>query len=247
MLTRRIRVAAGLCASLLPAAGGTISLPEQNPYAAPASSLTVESDALSSHLEGIVFPLKFTFRILTLAPRMDVMDASGRPVLHARQKLFKFKEHVEIFTDATRQVKLAEIRANKIIDWSARYTFTDAWGGEIGSMGRKGWRSIWRAHYEVFNPGDSTPDFSIREENPFAKLMDGIFGQVPLLNILTVMLFHPRYLASRNGNGALRLIKRPALWQGKFEIEQVGQLTARETMNLVLSFVMLVLLERRRG
>ena len=225
-----------------------MSTPDQNPYATPASALTVESDALAAHLEGIVFPLKFTFRILTLAPRMDVVDASGRPVLHARQKLFRLKEHVEIFTDSTRQVKLAEIRANKIIDWSARYSFTDAWGGQIGSLGRKGWRSIWRAHYEAFNPGDAAPDFTIREENPFAKVMDSIFGQIPLLNILTVMLFHPRYLATRtSGGGALRLVKKPALWQGKFDIEQVGDLTARETMNLVLSFIMLVLLERRRG
>ena len=223
-------------------------MPDDNPYAPPPGFDAVQSDALSAHLEGIVFPLKFTFRILTLAPRMDVVDAAGRPVLHARQKWFRLREHVEIFTDGSRRVKLAEIRANKIIDWSARYRFTDAGGDEIGTMGRKGWRSIWRAHYEVFNPGDTAPDFTIREENPFAKLIDGIFGQIPLLNFLTVMVFHPRYLASRSsGEGTLRLTKQPAFWQGKFEIGQVGELTARETMNLVLSFIMLVLLERRRG
>ena len=221
---------------------------DSNPYATPASFLTESTDALGPYLEGLVFPLKFTFRILTLAPRMDVVDATGRPVIHARQKLFKFKEHVEIFTDATRTTKLADIRANKIIDWSARYNFTDAWGGAIGSVGRKGWRSLWRAHYEAFNPGDSTPDFSIREENPFAKVVDSLFGQIPLLNFLTVFLFHPRYLASRTGGrAALRLEKKPAFWQGKFSIEQVSDLTARETMNLLLSFIMLTLLERRRG
>src|SRR5687767_7770441 len=142
-----------------------MSLPDENPYATPASFQQEATDALAPYLEGLAFPLKFTFRILTLAPRMDVVDAAGRPVLHARQKLLKFKEHVEIFTDATRVTKLAEIRANKIIDWSARYNFTDAWGGEIGSVGRKGWRSLWRAHYNVFNPGDTVPDFTIREEN----------------------------------------------------------------------------------
>jgi len=221
---------------------------ELNPYAPPEAALHEETDALSAHLDGIVFPLRFTFRILTFAPRMDVVDAAGRPVLHARQKLFKLREHVEIFTDATRRTRLAEIRANKIIDWSARYSFKDAWGAEIGSVGRKGWRSLWRAHYEVFNPGDAAPDFTIREQNPWAKVMDGIFGQIPLLNVLTVMLFHPQYGATRsNGAPALRLVKRPAFFQGKFDIEQPGPVTARETMNLVLSFIMLVLLERRRG
>jgi hypothetical protein len=115
-------------------------------------------------------------------------------------------------------------------------------------VGRKGWRSLWRAHYEVFNPGDAVPDFTIREANPWAKVMDGIFGQIPLLNVLTVMLFHPRYGAARpTGAPALRLVKRPAFFQGKFDIEQAGPVTPRETMNLVLSFIMLVLLERRRG
>jgi hypothetical protein len=225
-----------------------MSTPEINPYAAPASQLHATEDNLAPYLEGLVFPLKFTFRILTIAPRVDVVDATGRSVIHVRQKLLKFREHVEIFTDASRSTKLAEIRANKIIDWSARYNFTDAWGGEIGAVGRKGWRSLWRAHYDVFNPGDAVPDFSIREENPFAKVMDGIFGQVPLLGLLTVWLFHPRYLATRNDGGtAMRLVKKPAFWQGKFDIEQAGAMTPRETMNLLLSFVMLTLLERRRG
>lgn len=220
-----------------------------NPYAAPASySTSAVSDQLSTHLEGIVFPLKFTFRILTLAPRMDVVDANGRPVLHARQKLFKFREHVEIFTDATRTTRLGEIRANKIIDWSARYNFTDAWGAEIGSVGRKGWRSLWRAHYEAFNPGDSVPDFTIREENPMAKVLDGFFGQIPFLGILVVYLFHPKYLATRtNSSPAMRLTKQPAFLQGKFSIDQLSELTPRETINLILSFIMLTLLERRRG
>ena len=225
--------------------------PEFNPYAPPQAPLTSEQpsvDQLSPYLEGLVYPLKFTFRVLTLAPRMDVVDATGRSVLHVRQKLFKFKEHVEIFTDATRKTKLADIRADRIIDWSARYRFTDAWNGEIGATGRKGWRSLWRAHYEVFNPGDTIPDFNIREENPFAKFVDGLVGQIPLIGLLTLYMFHPRYLASRgDGTGVLRMHKLPAFLQGKFSIEQVSEATPRETMNLLLSLIMLTMLERRRG
>lgn len=222
-----------------------------NPYAPPSSPLVNVSgatDNLEPILAGAVFPLKFSFRILTFAPQLEIVDATGRCILHARQKLFKFKEHVEIFTDRTRQVRLADIRANKIIDWSARYSFTDAWGDPIGSLGRRGWRSLWKAHYEAFNPGDEAPDFTIREENPFAKVMDGIFGEIPLLNLLTGYMFHPKYLATRtDGSPALRLTKRPSFLQRNFTIEQLGALSARETMNLLLGFVMLALLERRRG
>ena len=219
-----------------------------DPYASPAAVIRPDSDELAAHLHGVQFPLRLSFRILTLAPRIDVVDATGRPVLHARQKLFKFREHVEIFTDATKTVRLAEIRADRVIDWSARYAFTDARGGAIGSMGRKGWRSLWRAHYEVFNPGDAVPDFTVREENVMAKVMDGLLGQIPLLGILVVWLFHPRYGAARaDGRPALRLVKQPAFWEGRFAVEQTGPVTPREVMNLVLSFLMMVLLERRRG
>ena len=225
--------------------------PEINPYAPPQASLQSDQatgDNLSPYLENLVYPLKFTFRVLTFAPRMDVVDATGRSVLHARQKLFKFKEHIEIFTDATQTTKLADIRADRIIDWSARYGFTDNANACIGAMGRKGWRSLWRANYEVFNPGDLSKDFAIQEENPFAKFIDGLVGQIPLLGVLTLYLFHPRYLASRtDGTGVLRMQKLPAFLQGKFSIERLAETTPRETMNLLLSFIMVTMLERRRG
>jgi hypothetical protein len=225
--------------------------PEPNPYAPPKASLQSEQatgDHLAPYLENLVFPLKFTFRVFTLSPRMDVVDATGRSVLHAKQKLFKFKEHIEIFTDSTQKTKLADIRADRIIDWSARYGFIDTEGGRIGSVGRKGWRSIWRANYEVFNPGDMTTDFTISEENPFAKFIDGMVGQIPLIGLLTLYLFHPRYIANRTGGqGVLRMHKLPAFLQGKFSIESLGDITPRETMNLLLAFIMVTMLERRRG
>jgi len=169
-------------------------------------------------------------------------------VFYTKQKLFKFKDHVEIFTDNSQTTLLAEIKANKVVDWSARFHFTDAQGGQIGSVGRRGWRSLWRAHYESFNPGDDVPDFSIREENPGAKVMDALLGEIPVLGLLTGYLFHPRYLATRSsGEGAMRLTKEPAFFEGRFKIDKVSDITPREEMNLILSLMMLVILERRRG
>ena len=45
----------------------------------------------------------------------------------------------------------------------------------------------------------------------------------------------------------MRITKQPAFFEGKFLIEKVGTLTPREELNLFLSFLMLLLLERRRG
>ncbi|MBN8460912.1 MAG: hypothetical protein J0M04_24035 [Verrucomicrobia bacterium] len=196
----------------------------------------------------MIYPLNLTFKLLALASQATVSDAAGRTVLYTRQKLLKFKEHVEIWTDSTQATRLADIKANKIIDWSARYTSTDARGIEIGSVGRRGWRSIWRAHYEAFNPGDQTPDFSIREENPGAKVLDSLLGEIPVVGMFTGFFCHPKYLATRtDGTPAMRLTKQPAFFEGKFTIEKLTNLSPREELNLLLSFFMLVMLERSRG
>lgn len=219
-----------------------------NPYATPASELVRSTDEIAKALEGLQYPLKLSFKILALASQATMTDAGGRTILYTRQKLLKFREHVEIFTDPSRATRLADIRTNKVIDWSARYFFTDAGGGEIGSVGRKGWRSLWRAHYNAFNPGDTEPDFTLREENAGAKVMDGLLGEIPIVGMLSGYLFHPRYLASRTGGAEMmRLEKQPAFFEGRFEIRKLGEMTPREEMTLLLSFLMLVLLERKRG
>jgi len=206
------------------------------------------SDDIARHLQGLQYPLTLSFKILALARQATVTDAAGRTVLYTRQKLLKFKEHVEIWTDSTQGTRLADIKANKIIDWSARYTSTDATGTELGSVGRRGWRSMWRAHYEVFNPGDQMPDFSIREENPGAKILDSLLGEIPILGMFTGYFCHPSYLATRtDGRQVMRLTKQPAFFEGRFSIVKLDELSPREELNLFLAFLMLILLERSRG
>jgi hypothetical protein len=219
-----------------------------NPYAPPPIPTMPASDDISRHLHGLQYPLTLSFKILALASQATVTDATGRTILYTKQKLFKFREHVEIWTDNSQGTRLAEIKANKVIDWSARYFITDAGGGEIGSVGRRGWRSIWKAHYETFNPGDNSPDFSIHEENAWIKVADSIIGDIPVIGMFSGYFLHPSYLATRaNGTPAMKMTKQPAFWEGRFKIEKLGELTPREELNLFLSFMMLVLLERQRG
>ncbi len=219
-----------------------------NPYQPPAMPTVPATDELSRQLQGIRYPLTLSFKILALASQATVTDADGRVILYTRQKLLKFKEHVEIWTDKSQATRLADIRANKVIDWSARYFFTDAQGVAIGSVGRRGWRSLWKAHYESFNPGDDVPDFALQEENAWVKVADSIIGDLPVIGMFSGYFLHPSYLATRSdGTPAMRLSKQPAFWEGRFRIEKLVNLAPREEMNLFLAFLMLVLLERRRG
>ena len=210
--------------------------------------LVPATDDISRQLQAIEYPLTLSFKVLALASQATVTDAAGRTVLYTKQKMFKFREHVEIWTDPSQGTRLAEIKANKVIDWSARYFSTDAQGGEIGSVGRRGWRSMWKAHYETFNPGDSSPDFSIHEENVWTKVADSFLSEIPIIGMFSGYFLHPSYLATRaNGNPAMRMTKQAAFWEGRFRIDKLGEMTAREELNLFLSFMMLVMLERQRG
>jgi len=227
-----------------------------NPYQAPDSNpLSPEIPASSQDLDipglsNAVYPLFVSFKILAFAPQLQITDSSGRSLVYVKQKLFKFKEKVEIFTDKSKSTKLGTIKANKVLDWSARYFFESNNGTEIGSVGRKGMRSLWKASYETFNPGEDTPDYLISEENPAAKIFDSLIGEIPILGMASSYLFNPKYLATKkNGSeGVMRVTKKPALWEGKFQIDKLSEeLTPQQELNLVFSFIMLLLLERKRG
>lgn len=195
------------------------------------------------------YPISFRFKLLALAPQIYVTDASGQPLCYVKQKLFRFREKVEVFTDDTRQTLLATIEADRIIDWSARYTFRSPSGQVLGAMGRRGLKSLWRAHYDVFAPGAQTSTFSIQEANPFVKMLDGIVGGIPVLGVFTGYMLHPSYIATRGEAGAsvMRLTKQPAFFEGRFGLTQEGPADDGEQLALLLSFLMMNLLERQRG
>ena len=196
------------------------------------------------------YPLNIRFKTLALAPQVTITDADKNVIAFIRQKFFKFREHVEVFTDKSRSSLLADIKTNKIIDWSARYTFTDDQGNELGAVGRKGMRSLWKATYCVFEAGGTQEvKFHIEEENPLAKIFDSLLGEIPVLGFLTAVLFQPRYVATREGSNekVMRLTKKAAFFEGRFTIDKLRDLTSTEELNLMLSLQMLTLLERARG
>jgi uncharacterized protein YxjI len=192
------------------------------------------------------YPLELTFKIWTLAPTISVTDAQGNLVLYVRQKLFKFKEHITVFSDAQQAHPQFTIKADRIIDFSARYNFADHNGAYLGSVKRRGLRSIWRARYDIFD-GDAS-SLMIQEENPWVKIWDSLFQEIPILGALSGYVFHPKYLVSRpDGRVVMRLEKLPSFFSRKFVLKPVDQMSDREETQALLSLLMMILLERARG
>ncbi|MBE9006298.1 hypothetical protein IQ259_14840 [Fortiea sp. LEGE XX443] len=192
------------------------------------------------------YPLELTFKFWALAPQISIINAQGNLVFYVKQKLFKLKEAITIFADAEQTTPSYYIKADRIIDFSARYEFTDTNSINIGAVKRRGLKSLWRARYDIFD-GESTY-LTIQEKNPWVKIADALFAEIPILGMLTGYVFNPIYLVSRaDGTVVMRLEKIPTFLSRKFTIKAVDKISDREEQQILLSLVMMLLLEKNRG
>jgi uncharacterized protein YxjI len=193
------------------------------------------------------FPLKLTFKILAVAPQITVTDASGQTLFSVKQKLFKLKEAITVFSDSSQTKELYKINADRVIDFSAKYHLMDVNGQEIGSIKREGVRSIFKARYDIFDSNGSHV-LDINEESAFVRVMDALFGEIPVLGMFTGYVFNPTYIvADMQGQIVMKIKKEPAFLETGFVITQERPMPDDETLRAVLGAFMMVLLERIRG
>ena len=124
-------------------------------------------------MNDLKFPIKLDFKISTLSNDFTAKDASGRTVAYVKQKMFKLKEDITIYDNENKTKVNYKIKADKWIDFSAAYSFTDDKGKELGKIARKGWTSIWKAHYELIDQHQKL-QYHIREENAWIKVLDSV-------------------------------------------------------------------------
>jgi hypothetical protein len=198
-------------------------------------------------MKNLQYPISLVFKISTFTNDFIAKDATDNTFAFVSQKLLRLVEHVDVFSDETKTQKIFQINANKWIDFSACYVFTDGAGAELGRVARKGWASMFKAHYEIFDEKQAQ-DLVIREENAWVKVADGVLSQVPILNFFTGYLFNPAYVVTRpDGTLVARLKKDASFFGRKFTIQQVADFEHGEESRILLSLMMMILLERRRG
>ena len=156
------------------------------------------------------------------------------------------KESITVFADEAQMRPLYHINADRVIDFSARYLFTDHAGNTLGSIKRRGLRSLWKSHYEIEDEHHAA--LSLNEENAWIKVFDSLLGELPVVGMLTGYLFHPAFILARaDGTVLLRMEKRPAFFEGKFSVERRAELAPAEETRALLGLLMMILLERSRG
>jgi uncharacterized protein YxjI len=198
-------------------------------------------------MHDVNYPLDLTFKIGTLSNDFVVKDANGSTISYVKQKMFKLIDEISVFNDEKQSDLLYHIKANKWIDFSATYLFTDKSGRDIGRIARLGWASIWKSRYEIYDENQNK-DLLIEEENAWIKVLDSMLSEVPLLGIFTGYFFNPTYIVTRpDGTQVVRLSKKASFWGRRFSIDQLNNFEKGEEERIVLGLMMMILLERRKG
>jgi uncharacterized protein YxjI len=204
----------------------------------------------------LAYPLRLSFKVIALASQFSVVDSNGKVVGWAAQKLLRLKEAVSVFSDSSRKELLYSIAADRVLDFGARYHFSDAQGNSLGAVQRAGLRSIWKARYDILDTAGGAQTkgqptnviMTVREENPWIKVLDGLISAIPLAELFTGYFLHPSYAVSRpDGTVVMRIQKQAAFFESRFSVERTAPLSPLDEQRVLLSLIMLVLLERQRG
>ena len=94
-----------------------------------------------------------------------VYDNNGGSVGYSKQKAFKLKEDIRVYSDATQTKELLLIQARKIVDFSSAYDIVDSESGsKVGAARRKGFKSMFRDSWEVLDVNDQ-PIGNLQEDS----------------------------------------------------------------------------------
>jgi len=104
-----------------------------------------------------------------------------------------------------------------------------------------------KAEYQLIDQNDNL-QYHIKEENAWAKVLDAMFSEIPLIGIFAGYVFNPKYIVTdANGQIIVRLKKMPSFFGREFEIDKIAEFDTDDADRIMLGLMMMILLERRRG
>ncbi|QDU98552.1 hypothetical protein [Lignipirellula cremea] len=133
--------------------------------------------------------LEFTIRrkVFSLfGAQFHIYNADTELIGYCKQKAFKLKEDIRVYTDETCNTEMLRIAARSVIDFSAAYdVIQSSTNTKLGVMRRAGMKSILRDEWSVLNPEemevgkikeDSTGMALVRRFVPGGKLFPQKFS-----------------------------------------------------------------------
>jgi uncharacterized protein YxjI len=123
-------------------------------------------------------------QVFALTGKLRFYNPQEQMVLYVEQKMFRLREDIRVYNDESKSQEVLLIKARNIIDFNAAYDVLDpAFNQKIGTLRRKGWRSMMRDEWEVLDAND----------NVIGMLFEDSVGQALLRRLLLGSLLPQNY------------------------------------------------------
>lgn len=197
-------------------------------------------------MRDLKYPIHFKFRVTTLSNDFEATDGDGNTIYYVREKIFKWRDHITVYRDRSKSEMLYEFISNKLIDFQQTFTIYDHDKRVIGKVRRKTIKSLWRSTFNLIDEADKN-DHTITEKNPWTKFWDGLFGELPIIGMLSGYVFNPSYILKNEiGEPMFEIRKEPSFFGRKFTVYK--QTTKDiDDERFVLSLMLMVMTERSNG
>jgi hypothetical protein len=118
-------------------------------------------------------------KVLALTGKFNFYSPNGQMVLYSEQRMFKLKEDVRVYSGPDKAQELLRIKARQVIDFSAAYDILDPLEGVlVGSLQRRGWRSIARDEWQVLDKNQQVIGTIIEDDLTYAMLRRFLLGSL---------------------------------------------------------------------
>ena len=137
--------------------------------AAPARTESVNSDGYDRFGFDTYSVHRKLFKIFGAA--FTIYDSYEGVAFYSKQKAFKLKEDIRLYTDESLETEVLSIQARNIIDFGAAYDVVDsASGDKVGVLKRKGMKSIIKDEWVIMDDQDREIGL-IKEESVMLALI----------------------------------------------------------------------------
>jgi uncharacterized protein YxjI len=177
-------------------------------------------------------------QILALTGKLRFYNPQNELVMFCEQKAFKLREDIRVYTDEQKTQEILAIKARQIIDFSAAYDVVDSLSAEkIGTLRRKGMKSILRDEWEVLDAN----------EHPLGQLFEDSMGLALLRRLVLGALLPQNYDLTINNERVADLKQRFNLFRYEMDIDFSMDTSGRLDRRLGLAAaVLLAIIEGRQ-
>lgn len=109
-----------------------------------------------------------------------IYGPEGELLFYSKQKAFKLREDIRLYTDESMTEEILWIQARQIVDFSASYDVIDsANDAKVGALRRKGWKSMFRDQWDILDAEDNPVGMIIEDNALLAFLRRFLSNLIP--------------------------------------------------------------------